>query len=67
MKLSGTFVFKKLTIWWLHVLIWEFQTLDLENAYVCFLHVYSYLGNIVKLNIDDVFMFLKLMWGISLF
>lgn len=36
----------------------EFQTLDLENAYVCFLHVYSYLGNIVKLN---VFMFLKLM------
>lgn len=45
----------------------EFQTLDLENAYVCFLHVYSYLGNIVKLNIDDVFMFLKLMWGISLF
>lgn len=39
----------------------EFQTLDLENAYVCFLHVYSYLGNIVKLNIDDVFMFLKLM------
>lgn len=39
----------------------EFQTLDLENAYVCFLYVYSYLGNIVKLNIDDVFMFLKLM------